>query len=279
MPVFYLKPDMLQLQKGKYFGVENKVTILDSLVITDTEYTHDWVDWHTHQNPYFTFLLAGSMQETNKKHTYECSAGTLLFHNWQDAHCNVKHPVYTRGFHIELEHRFFEHYQLQLNKMEGSMMLDNPMFKLLFRKMYMQTRFTAAVENLAISESLFKVFGLLQNTDRQETAKQPKWVNKIKEVLHEHDSTLLSWDMLASIAEVHPVHLSRQFPKYFNTTVGDYLKKLRIEQAVNLLTHTQIPLIQLAYQCGFADQSHFIRSFKNDIGVTPLQYRKITAKR
>jgi AraC family transcriptional regulator len=270
---------MLQLQKGKYFGVQNKVIHLDNLVITDTEYTHDRVDWHTHQNPYFTFLLAGNMQETNKKETYECSAGTLLFHNWQDAHCNVKHPGYTRGFHIELEQDFFERYQLPLNKMEGSSMLNNPVFKLLFRNMYMQTRYTAAIENLSISESLFKVFGLLTDVNAQETARQPAWVKKIKEVLHEHDATSLSWDALAAIAQVHPVHLSRQFPKYFNTTVGDYLKKLRIEQAAGLLAKSGIPLTQIGYECGFADQSHFIRSFKNDVGVTPLQYRKIIAAR
>lgn len=266
---------MLQLQKGKYFGVQNKAIQLDNLVITDTEYTHDRVEWHTHQNPYFTFLLTGNMLETNKKESYECSAGTLLFHNWQDAHCNIKHPGYTRGFHIELEKDFFDLYNLPLNKMEGSLKLYNPVLKLLFRSMYMETRYTGAIEILSIRESLFKVFGLLADVKQQETARQPAWVKKIKEALNDGDTTSLSWDALAAIAQVHPVHLSRQFPKYFNTTVGDYLKKLRIEQAAGLLGKIGMPLTQIGYECGFADQSHFIRSFKQAVGVTPLQYRKI----
>jgi AraC family transcriptional regulator len=78
---------------------------------------------------------------------------------------------------------------------------------------------------------------------------------------------------------VHPVHLSRCFPKYFNTTVGDYLKKLRIEQAAGFLTKADVSLTQVSYECGFADQSHFIRSFKQAVGVTPLQYRKIITAR
>lgn len=270
---------MLQLQKGKYFGIQNKAIQLDNLIITDTEYTHDRVDWHTHQNPYFTFLLTGNMLETNKKESYECSEGTLLFHNWQDAHCNIKRPGYTRGFHIELEKDFFERYQLPLNQLEGSLKLDNPVLKLLFRSMYLETKYTGAIEILAIRESLFKVFGLLANVRKQETARQPAWVKKIKEALNDADTSLLSWDALAALAQVHPVHLSRQFPKYFHTTVGDYLKKLRIEQAAGLLSKKAVPLTQIGYECGFADQSHFIRSFKQAVGVTPLQYRKIIVAR
>ncbi|WDF75925.1 helix-turn-helix transcriptional regulator [Mucilaginibacter sp. KACC 22773] len=270
---------MLQLEKGKYFGIQNKAIHLDNLIVTDTEYTYDKVDWHTHENPYFTFLLTGNMQETNKKESYECNAGTLLFHNWQDAHCNVKHPGYTRGFHIELEQDFFERYQLPLSRMEGSLKLDNPVLKLLFRNMYMETKYTADIELLIIRESLFKVFGFLTGEKCRETARQPAWVKKIKEVLNDADAATLSWDVLAAIAQVHPVHLSRSFPTYFNTTVGDYLKKLRINQAAVLLAKADVSLTQIGYECGFADQSHFIRSFKQAFGVTPLQYRKIITAR
>jgi AraC-like DNA-binding protein len=270
---------MLQLQKGNYFGIQNKMIQLDNLIITDTEYTHDKVDWHTHQNPYFTFMLTGNMKETNKNGSYECQAGTLLFHNWQDAHCNIKHPGYTRGFHIELETDFFDRYQLPLAQMEGSLKLGNPVLKLLFRNMYMETKYAADIEVLSIRESLFKVFGLLTNEKCRETGRQPAWVKKIKEVLNDSDATTLSWDILASIAQVHPVHLSRDFPKYFNTTVGDYLKKLRIEKAAALLAQADVSVTRVGYECAFADQSHFIRSFKQAVGVTPLQYRKIIAAR
>jgi AraC family transcriptional regulator len=224
-------------------------------------------------------LLTGNMLETNKKESYECSAGTLLFHNWQDAHCNIKHPGYTRGFHIELENDFFERYQVPLSQMEGSLKLDSPVLKLLFRHMYMETKYAGAIETLAIGESLFKVFGLLVDVKQRETARQPAWVKKMKEVLNEADTSTLCWDTLAAIAQVHPVHLSRQFPKYFDTTVGDYLKKLRIEEAAGLLTNVEVSLTHISYQCGFADQSHFIRSFKQAVGVTPLQYRKIITAR
>jgi AraC family transcriptional regulator len=270
---------MLQLQKGKYFGAQNHTVNLNGLIITDTEYTHDRVDWHTHQNPYFTFIIEGNMLEANKKESYQCGPGTLLFHNWQDAHYNIKPPGYTRGFHIETESSFFERYDVPQNKVEGSLMLDSPVFKALFRQMFVSANINDSIRDIAIEESLINVFNILSGLKNYAGAGIPAWVKKVKEALHDINADALTWEGLSRTAGVHPVHLSRDFPRYFHTTVGDYLRKLRIEQAINLLRDNAISITTIAYQCGayqcgFADQSHFIRTFKTATGITPLQYRK-----
>src|SRR5580693_8256237 len=99
---------MLQLQKGKFFGTHNQFIPLGDILLTDTEYTLDYVDWHYHKNPYFTFILTGGVVEGHKRGKYECGTGALLYHQCEDPHYNIKQPVYTRGFHIELENSFFE---------------------------------------------------------------------------------------------------------------------------------------------------------------------------
>lgn len=265
---------MLQLQKGKYFGMQNHAINLDGLIITDTEYTHDYVDWHTHQNPYFTFIIEGQMVEANKVESYQCGPGTLLFHNWQDAHYNTKPPGYTRGFHIETESNFFERYDVPKNKIEGSLMLDNPVLKALFRRMFVSANMNDGIRDMAIEESLLHVFSILSGLKNCDSAGIPAWVKKVKEALHEANTDTLTWEGLSQIAGVHPVHLSRDFPKYFHTTVGGYLRRLKIEHAVDLLRDKDTSLTTIAYQCGFADQSHFIRTFKMATGITPLRYRK-----
>ena len=93
---------MNSLRNGEYFGETNQIINFEGLTITDTEYTHPYVDWHYHENAYFTFLLQGNMTEGNKRETYGCSAGTLLYHHWEDPHYNIKPDVFTRGFHIEI---------------------------------------------------------------------------------------------------------------------------------------------------------------------------------
>ena len=68
----------------------------------------------------------------------------------------------------------------------------------------------------------------------------------------------------------------KQFERLFNELVGanpkEYARIVRFQKSLNLLQHCSedTNLSQLAYQCGYADQSHFIREFKQFSGYTPL---------
>ena len=58
------------LRTGHFFGETNRRICLDGITLTDTEYTHERVDWHYHENAYFTFILQGKLIEGNKKESY-----------------------------------------------------------------------------------------------------------------------------------------------------------------------------------------------------------------
>lgn len=68
----------------------------------------------------------------------------------------------------------------------------------------------------------------------------------------------------------------KQFERLFNELVGanpkEYARIVRFQKSLKLLQHDSedANLAQLAYQCGYADQSHFIREFKQFSGYTPL---------
>jgi AraC-like DNA-binding protein len=75
--------------------------------------------------------------------------------------------------------------------------------------------------------------------------------------------------------DINPSYLSREFSKYFNNlSYGEYIRKIRIERAVNLLAHSTYALTEIAYLTGFSDQSHFTRIFKQQMGETPSGYKK-----
>ncbi len=74
------------------------------------------------------------------------------------------------------------------------------------------------------------------------------------------------------------LHLSRHFPKYFKATIGDYIRTVKVQKALSLLPNKHKSLTEIAAECGFADQSHFIRSFKDCYQLTPLHYRKLLLK-
>jgi len=180
-----------------------------------------------------------------------------------------------RGFHIELDQSFFTRYEIMTTATEGSRKLDNPFIKTLFRKLHLETKMNDRAIHITVDDLLLQVYASLLLPEKQSAGKQPAWVKKVKEALHDAPVESLSYTDLARLADVHPVHLSRSFPKYFNATMGDYLRRIHIEKAVNLLlNNSELSATEISYLCGFADQSHFIRSFKQALGITPLQYRK-----
>ncbi|XHR92263.1 helix-turn-helix domain-containing protein [Mucilaginibacter sp. UC70_90] len=56
--------------------------------------------------------------------------------------------------------------------------------------------------------------------------------------------------------------------------MGEYIRKLRVEKSFALLADGGLSLTDIAYACGFADQSHFLRCFKQFGGSNPSAYRK-----
>ncbi|WP_175623003.1 AraC family transcriptional regulator [Chryseobacterium schmidteae] len=264
---------MKTLSNGEFFGQTNETLSFDGLIITDTEYTHSFVDWHYHQNPYFTFLLQGNMTEGNKKETYDCSAGTLLYHHWEDAHYNIKPDIFTRGFHIEITENWFEKFQLSKNKAEGSFNIKNPASKLLIHQIFKETKINDPSFELSVNQLLLKIFNQL-SSQKENLGKKPIWVKQIDEILHENSTEKLSLEELSHTLNIHPIHLSRDFHKYFHCNLGEYLRKLKVEKSLKLLNEYG-SLSEVALECGFSDQSHFIRCFKENIGITPLKYRKI----
>jgi YesN/AraC family two-component response regulator len=78
----------------------------------------------------------------------------------------------------------------------------------------------------------------------------------------------------------HPAYVSREFSKYFiNLSFGEYIRKLRIEKATDLLRSSKHSLSEIAYLNGFSDQSHFTRIFKKHTGKSPAEFRKNLSKR
>jgi len=105
--------------------------------------------------------------------------------------------------------------------------------------------------------------------------KTPAWAKELKEILQDHIDTNLSLKEISKSLDIHPAYLSREFSKYFdNLSFGDYIRKQRIEKAIELLNNSSYSLTEIAYLTGFSDQSHFTRIFKLHTGKSPSVYRR-----
>lgn len=90
---------------------------------------------------------------------------------------------------------------------------------------------------------------------------------------HIHGNILLS--ELAENVNLSENYLSRLFAKEMNITIHDYINRMKIEKARNLLCYSDYSIIDIANYLAFSSQSHFITIFKKYEGITPHKYRNL----
>lgn len=268
---------MKQLRKGIFYGQTNETIALEGITLTDTVYTHSKVDWHYHEQAYFTFILEGQVIEGNKKEIYHCAPGSLLFHNWQESHYNIKPDGFTRGFHVEIEKRWFDDFNLSDENIQGSINISNPDIKLLMHKIFRATKIESGSADFSVQTLLLEMLSKLHE-DNHSLYKNPKWVKIIEAVLHDEIGQPMTLDYLSKIAGIHPAHLSRDFSKYFGCTLSEYVRKLKVQKALFLIALQKQSFTEIAYECGFSDQSHFIKCFREMNGLSPSAHLKALLK-
>ncbi|PST83408.1 AraC family transcriptional regulator [Pedobacter yulinensis] len=131
------------------------------------------------------------------------------------------------------------------------------------------------VQDGPVEQVLLQVYN--QFLKREKGKKRPEWAETLKEMIQDQlDTTMtLSLQQASQELQINPAYLSREFSKYFDSlSFGDYMRKLRIEKARELIAASNNSLTEIAYLTGFSDQSHFNRIFKKFTGESPSAYRK-----
>jgi AraC-like DNA-binding protein len=109
----------------------------------------------------------------------------------------------------------------------------------------------------------------------------PQWAQELKEIIQDQIDTNLALSLkeVSKSLKVHPTYLSREFSKYFDDlSFGDYIRKLRIDKAIDMMKEPAYSLTEISYLTGFSDPSHFNRIFKAHTGKTPAAFRKTIKK-
>ena len=99
-------------------------------------------------------------------------------------------------------------------------------------------------------------------------------LNRVIDFVEANVAQDLCVSTLAAIAGMSPYHFCRSFKQSTGITPHRYVLQRRMEQARYLLEQKAVPLLEIAHQVGFTDQSQFTRVFHKMVGTTPSQYRK-----
>lgn len=262
---------MLQLENGKYLGANKRTWDANGILVSETEYRKKVFEgWHYHENYHLTFILQGGNREQRRNKELEALPGDIVFYESGELHrnFNTMHP--SRNINIEIKDSFFSTYDINVTSFaEATLNYTNAKFFIL--KTYHECLTMDESSQTAIHASLL---GLMASRDKTKKI-EPEWIKLVREILNDRWNEQMPLMEIATLVQVHPVTVSKFFPKYFRCTLGEYVRKLRIDKATNLLRNSQLSLTEIAYQCGFFDQSHFIRVFKQTTGFLPKEYKKL----
>ncbi|MFK7981888.1 MAG: helix-turn-helix transcriptional regulator [Saprospiraceae bacterium] len=90
-------------------------------------------------------------------------------------------------------------------------------------------------------------------------------------VLHQIDQ--INVEKLSQQLYLDPSQVYRKIKKATGTSTAIFIRKIRLERAIELLVGTDMPIKQISYHVGFGEISYFHRCFKESYGITPRDYR------
>ncbi len=129
-------------------------------------------------------------------------------------------------------------------------------------------------QEMAVTE----LVAALANTTQTQLQHLPPWLARICDKIEDECFNPPSVADLAEEAGVHPVYLARAFRKFQHCNIKTYLHQCRLRRINQLLAEGRLPIAQIAFDSGYADQSHLTRYYKSQTGVTPGVFRRLVQK-
>ncbi|CAN5700471.1 hypothetical protein BH20ACI4_BH20ACI4_10440 [soil metagenome] len=230
---------------------------------------------HTHKFASFSFVLRGNYAETVNSRTHSRQPSTVIFHPPEESH-TVIFENDVRIFSVEFDFERLSRLKQHFVVFDDSTSCRSEETNFLGNKIYREFCRMDSFSMLAIEGLILELLAEASRSKFGNKEKNiPLWLNRTKDFLHENFTESLTLEELARRADVHPVYLSRIFREKFDCTVGEYVRRLRVEFASRQISTTENPLSEIALLAGFADQSHLTRTFKSAYGLTPAEYRKL----
>jgi AraC family transcriptional regulator len=269
----------LKLKAGEFYGTTSRALLANGFRFTEKSYSsRATLPTHAHELSHFCLVLAGNYNEKIASKSFERGPASLVYYPPDVSH-GEEHLTEGRHFLVEVD---FKH--LDKARDYGASLLE-PVFigcdaslwlaARMYREFSERDEFSSLVLECITTELLIAASRL--DTTRSE-CHPPTWLRRVKEFLRENFAEPPSLDQLAGAASVHPTHLTRTFRKFERCTVGDYIRESRIKYAQERILNSNEQLVEIGLAAGFADQTHFTRSFKRVTGLTPSEFRRMFGK-
>jgi AraC family transcriptional regulator len=236
---------------------------------------------HLHENARFVFVLRGAFTEEYEHKRRQCQSLTMIVRPPFEKHSENYHGKGIICLSVDVEPQWLERLQQYNVNLNRSADFRSRNLSALIMKLSSEFAALDAASSLAIDALLLEIAVEVSRQEKKFVAagKVPCWLGEARDFIHAEYVSNLTIGEIAAAANIHPVHLSRMFRRYYGCTIAEYIRRLRVEAASHALAESDESLAEIAAASGFSDQSHFSNLFKRLMNVTPAEYREIKRAR
>jgi AraC family transcriptional regulator len=229
---------------------------------------------HRHASAFLACVLSGESTETLGSATFHCTPGAVLLVPAEEPHSDRVAEGGASVFVIEPSRAWIEDVREHGVVLERPELLARDRVSALAAQLYQESRRPDAASPLCIQALLYEIGACLIRRGEAASAHDPAWLSRVRSRIDDTYREKLRLSDLAREAGVHSVHLARTFRAHYGVTVGQYLRRRRIEAAARDLRGGNAALVDIALDAGFTSQAHFCTAFRRIMGCTPSQYRR-----
>jgi len=257
------------LSPGHYFGNEQLAAENDLFKINITQYEACFeIKTHAHQNAYLSLLIRGNYSETSGRSATQVNTGEVVFRPAGYDHSNQFFSAGGRCLNIELKKSLLEGYDLAGHLPDSARVYSTGSFVYLYKLLYQFNQ----QEGVEMSVE-YILHWLVQESEISIVQRLP-WLSKVTTILESEFDVHHTIQSLASRVFVHPVYLARAFRQRTGLTIGEYQQKMKLKKATELLFRSGDSIGHLAFDSGFTDAAHLIRTFRQSYNITPSRFRR-----
>lgn len=114
---------------------------------------------------------------------------------------------------------------------------------------------------------------VLRLTENRPSTKTGSYIDRIGAYIDAHSAYQLEAVMLARMCGMSYPNFAKRFNERYGRSCKEHITHVRVARARRLLKNTALDISDIAAECGFFDSSHFIRTYKKKLGVTPNRDR------
>jgi AraC family transcriptional regulator len=264
-----------RLEPGAYFGRSCEILTAGGFSVARTEYDADLeIPAHEHVNPFFCLVQGGYGLRSWPGHGGSAAPMALTLFPAGIPHANAWHGGGGRAVHVEFSREWLRRFDAESARVDVPADFRGGPPLQIARRLALEA---AGADDVASLATQGLALELLAACARQRlvpaTRGAPAWLKRVDELLADRYAERLVLEQIAAAVGVSVDHLAREFMRCHRCTIGDRVRRLRIDAALRRFG-TDESLSQIALAVGFADQSHFGRAFLRETGFTPAAYRR-----